>query len=176
MALSNHNGRAVIAALIDGAARTLRIQHPKYSDMAILDRLLAARARGVKIQVLCGGHHGISESDMMDTFSALRTLSRARIDVRKQHGLRLHAQLVSADGERAMIGSMNIDRSAFDLRRELGVVFDDRAAVAQLKRQFHQDWADGKRYDAPDPMALNLAGLKQDVDEAGGSDPDLLHE
>ena len=74
---------------------------------------------------MCGGKHGISEWDILDTFSSLRTLRRFGVKVRKQKNLRVHAKLLIVDGERALVGSMNIDRSAFDLRRELGIIIDD---------------------------------------------------
>ena len=151
--LSNANARVAMARFIDGARHTLHLQHPKYSDLGILDRLLAARARGVDLNILCGGKHGISASDMMDTFSALRCLARAGVHIRQQHGLRLHAKLILADGERALVGSQNIDRSAFDLRRELGVVVRDHHAVARLRRRFDADWQEAHHYEAPDPHA-----------------------
>ena len=80
------------------------------------------RSAGVKVRVLCGGKHGISEWDILDTFSSLRTLRRFGVKVHKQKNLRVHAKLLIVDGERALLGSMNIDRSAFDLRRELGII------------------------------------------------------
>ena len=172
--LSNANSRVAMARFIDDARHMLLVQHPKYSDLGILDRLLAARNRGVSIHVLCGGKHGISASDMMDTFSALRCLARAGAHVRQQHGLRLHAKLLLADGERALVGSQNIDRSAFDLRRELGVVMRERHAVAQLRRRFDADWDEAHHYEAPDPMLLHLATA---VDQLPSDrDPDLDHE
>ena len=43
---------------------------------------------------------------------------------------------------------MNIDRSAFDLRRELGIMIDDPAVVARLKEVFDSDWELSHHYDA----------------------------
>ena len=79
--------------------------------------------------MLCGGKHGISEWDILDTFASLRTLRRFGVKVHKQKNLRVHAKLLIVDAERALVGSMNIDRSAFDLRRELGITVDDPAVV-----------------------------------------------
>jgi phosphatidylserine/phosphatidylglycerophosphate/cardiolipin synthase-like enzyme len=167
--LSNSNARHAMAAFIDEARKTLHVQHPKYSDMAILDRLLAAHERGVKVNVLCGGRHGISPSDMMDTFSALRALARAGVKIRRQHKLRLHAKLLVADHSRALLGSMNIDRSAFDLRREMGAEITEPAAVARLDNRFHLDWDAAKPYEAPDPMALDIVTAVDHQAASGGS-------
>ena len=49
-------------------------------------------------------------------------------------------------------GSMNIDRSAFDLRRELGITTDDPEVVQRLKAVFDTDWESSHHYDPPDPL------------------------
>lgn len=168
---SNRNARETMAAFIDGTHRRLQIQHPKYSDTAILDRLMDALRRGVHVQIICGGKHGISPPDMLDTFSSLRVLVRAGAKLRKQHLLRLHAKLLVADNERAMVGSMNIDRSAFDLRRELGIVLSKPDAVATLQGHFEADWEAAGSYEPPDPLALHLH-----VEEDVAPDEELDHE
>jgi len=162
----------VMAHFIDTAQHTLRVQHPKFVDAVILDRLLEARARGVDVRVLCGGRHGISEYDLLDTFSSLRILHRADIRVHKQHKLTLHAKLILADGERAVVGSMNIDRSAFDLRRELGAVVGSPAVVSRLHQVFHDDWEESHHYHPPDPLDL----APPPPDDSHPHDPDLAHE
>ncbi|TKB29463.1 MAG: cardiolipin synthase, partial [Mesorhizobium sp.] len=88
----------------------------------VTERIAAAAKRGVHVRVLCGGKHGISDWDILDTFSSLRLLQYLDVKVHKQKNLRLHAKLILVDGKHALVGSMNIDRSAFDLRRELGVI------------------------------------------------------
>ena len=117
---------------IDDAKHKLDVQHPKFVDAVILDRLLEAADRGVHVRVLCGGKHGISDWDVLDTFSSLRVLKRFGVKVHKQKNLRLHAKLLIADDSHALVGSMNIDRSAFDLRRELGTTIKDEAVVKRL--------------------------------------------
>ncbi|MBI3213362.1 MAG: cardiolipin synthase [Mycobacterium sp.] len=149
---SNSNSRNHMAWFIDSAQERLDIQHPKYVDAAILDRIAAASERGVKVRILCGGRHGISEWDVLDTFASLRTLRRLGVKVHKQKNLRLHAKLLIADRSRALVGSMNIDRSAFDLRRELGITIDDPEVVARLKDVFDGDWKSSHHYEPPDPL------------------------
>ena len=127
---SNSNSRYHMAQFIDSAKHRLDVQHPKYVDAVILDRLVAAADRGVKVHVLCGGRHGISDWDILDTFASLRTLRRFGVKVHKQKNLRVHAKLLIADNANALVGSMNIDRSAFDLRRELGITTTDPQVVA----------------------------------------------
>jgi cardiolipin synthase len=149
---SSAHSRGQMARLIDTAKQTLWIQHPKFVDAVILERIVCARERGVKVRVLCGGKHGISDWDIYDTFSSLRVMRRFGVKVRRQKQLKLHAKLILVDGTYAQTGSMNIDRSAFDLRRELGIESDAPEVVARLKATFAADWALAHPYDPPDPL------------------------
>jgi cardiolipin synthase A/B len=168
---SNSNSRLHMAQFIDTATHRLDIQHPKYVDAVILDRIVDAAQRGVKVHVLCGGKHGISEWDMLDTFASLRTLRRFGVKVHKQKNLRVHAKLLIVDDERALVGSMNIDRSAFDLRRELGITVTDPAVIARLRAVFDEDWQLSHQYDPPDPL-----DPAQHHEDDFPHDPELVHE
>lgn len=168
---SNSNSRLHMAQFIDSATHRLDIQHPKYVDAVILDRIVEASHRGVKVHVLCGGKHGISDWDVLDTFASLRTLRRFGVKVHKQKNLRVHAKLLIVDEEQALVGSMNIDRSAFDLRRELGITTTDPAVVGRLRAVFAEDWELSHHYDPPDPLD-SAAHHEDDFPH----DPDLVHE
>jgi phosphatidylserine/phosphatidylglycerophosphate/cardiolipin synthase-like enzyme len=168
---SNSNSRFHMARFIDTATHRIDVQHPKFVDAVILDHLAAAVERGVKVHVLCGGRHGISEGDVLDTFASLRTLRRFGAKVHKQKNLRVHAKLLIVDDERALVGSMNIDRSAFDLRRELGITITEPAVVARLKAVFESDWELSHQYDAPDPLDPSTH-----YEDDFPHDPELVHE
>jgi cardiolipin synthase len=168
---SNANSRLHMAHFIDTAQHRLDVQHPKYVDAVILDHIAAAADRGVKVHVLCGGRHGISDWDILDTFASLRTLRRFGVKVHKQKNLRVHAKLLIVDDQHALLGSMNIDRSAFDLRRELGITISDPTVVARLREVFDADWDLSHHYDPPDPLDPSAH------DETDfPPDPDLVHE
>jgi cardiolipin synthase A/B len=153
---SNQHSRGQLARVIDRAEASLKIQHPKFVDAVILERIIAARERGVKVQLLCGGKHGISDWDIYDTFSSLRIMERFGVKVRRQKHLKLHAKLVLVDDHYAQTGSMNIDRSAFDLRRELGIESDAPDVVKRLRQTFEADWDLASPYHAPDPLDPSL--------------------
>ena len=168
---SSNNARSLLAWFIDTAKKELLIQHPKFVDATIVERIAAARKRGVKVRLLCGGKHGISDWDVLDTFASLRLLDRFGVKVKRQKHLKLHAKLLIVDGDRAQVGSMNIDRSAFDLRRELGIVVDAPHIIKALTKIFEHDWDESKAYEAPDP-------LQPDKHHDGElpHDPHFLHE
>ena len=94
-----------------------------------------------------------------------------RQKVHKQKNLRVHAELIVVDNRHALVGSMNIDRSAFDLRRELGIMTDDRAIVGRLKAVFDSDWELSHHYEAPDPLEPS-----QHHEDDFPHDHDLMHE
>jgi phosphatidylserine/phosphatidylglycerophosphate/cardiolipin synthase-like enzyme len=117
-----------------------------------------------------GGTFILSQGDVpLD--ASLRILERFGIKVHRQKHLKLHAKLLLADGERALVGSMNIDRSAFDLRRELGIIVDDEPIVERLAGVFERDWDRSHRWEAPDPLEVE----KHDHDELP-HDPHFIHE
>jgi phosphatidylserine/phosphatidylglycerophosphate/cardiolipin synthase-like enzyme len=149
---SSFHSRGQMARVIDSATTSLWIQHPKFVDAVILERIVAARERGVKVRVLCGGKHGISDWDIFDTFSSLRLMERFGVKIRRQKQLKLHAKLILVDETAALTGSMNIDRSAFDVRRELGIEVDAPEVVARLRDIFTADWKAAQKYSAPDPL------------------------
>ena len=135
---SNSNSRYHMARFIDTATHRIDVQHPKFVDAVILDHLAAAvgaRRQGARAVRWQARHQ---RGDVLDTFASLRTLRRFGVKVHKQKNLRVHAKLMIVDDERALVGSMNIDRSAFDLRRELGITVTEPAVVARLKEVFEQ--------------------------------------
>ena len=166
---SNNNSRLLMSEFIDQAEETLDVQHPKFVDATVIERIAAAAQRGVRVRVLCGGKHGISEWDILDTFSSLRLLHY--LGVHKQKNYRLHAKLLLVDGKHALVGSMNIDRSAFDLRRELGITVADRAVIDGLASVFDADWDGSHKYEPPLPLSAF-----HHVEDDFPHDPELHHE
>ena len=80
--------------------------------------------------------------------------------------LRLNAKLISADDERALVGSTDIDRSASDLRRKLSCFVGDRAAVEALHSCFNNDWHEASDYTAGDPLSVYLTSEDGHPDDA----------
>ena len=168
---SNLHSRGQIAKVIDSSTTHLWIQHPKFVDAVILDRIVEACVRGVKVHLLCGGKHGISDWDIYDTFGSLRVMSRFGVKIRRQKHLKLHTKMIIVDKKSAVIGSMNIDRSAFDIRRELGMETDAPEVIERCCQTFEADWHEAKDYLAPDPLDPSL----HDHGELS-PDPNFIHE
>ena len=60
--------------------------------------------------------------------------------------------MLLADGRRALLGSTNMHRHAFEVRRELSAIIDDKPVVARLGEVFASDWDGSAHFHAPDPF------------------------
>jgi len=134
--------------LARGAERTLDTASP-WVEAFPLERLLGEvlpRVRSGELQVRLV-YRVSEESDLRITdLSALETLEEAGVETR--YSRRLHAKLVIADGERAVVGSSNLTRrggygysSRPEWRNEEGgVLLDGEEAGAQAAAHFEAIW------------------------------------
>jgi cardiolipin synthase A/B len=138
------NSRQRMQELIEGAQHELAIQNPKLVDAGILAGLCAALQRGVRVRFLSSGMKGLSPCDVEENGAAVRTLAALGAQTHAIKKPKVHAKLVVADRSRALVGSMNLDRSCFELRRELGIYLDHPVPVAELLSTFERDWKQSK--------------------------------
>ena len=116
------NAREQLANLIRGAKQELLIYDPKLTDNSMI-RLLRDRVdAGVKVRVI-GDHVA------------------AGLPARKLGCMRLHTRTIIRDSRDAFIGSQSLRALELDSRREIGVVFRDKAIVSELRREFEEDWS-----------------------------------
>jgi cardiolipin synthase len=155
------NGRERIARFIDGAKHTLFLQNERYQDPTIIERLVAAHARGVKVHVMTLPPHALKEKKLLEGVAGLRVMQDTGIKVHRLKGLHLHAKMLIADGERAIVGSMNIAPGSFDSRRELAIEVGDRHIVHRLLKTFEKDWENSHALDLSDE------GVRADLEKHG---------
>jgi hypothetical protein len=120
--------------------------------LVVLERMLAAIERGVRVRILCGGKHGLHQPDLMYSFALWRLMHQAGAKVHKQKNLRAHAKLLVVDDKWALLGSQNFDQPAFDLRREVAIEMRDAAIVQDLTSVFERDWETSRKYEPPYPI------------------------
>jgi cardiolipin synthase len=152
LAWSPGHARHLVCNFIDRAHKTLDVQHPKFAEPVILERVLAAIERGVRVRILCGGKHGLHQPDLMYSFALWRLMHKAGAKVHKQKNLRAHAKLVVVDRKWALLGTQNFDQPAFDLRREVAMKVYDAAVVRDLATMFERDWETSRKYEPPYPI------------------------
>jgi phosphatidylserine/phosphatidylglycerophosphate/cardiolipin synthase-like enzyme len=148
------NGRLRIAHLIDKAKHYLYLQNERYQDMTIIEHLVRAKRRGVRVRVMSLAPHSLKEKKLFEGVNGLRFMDDVGIKIHRLKGLHLHAKMMLADGKRAIVGSMNIAPGSFDERRELGIEVTDESIVKTLERTFDQDWVNSHQLDLSDEGIL----------------------
>jgi len=152
-------GRERIGRFIDEAKHTLFLQNERYQDTIVIEHLVRANRRGVKVHVMARPPHTLKEEKLVEGVGGLRIMNDVGIKVHKLKHLRLHAKVLLADGVAAMVGSINLTPGSFDERRELAIVVRDDDVVEQLEKIVHHDW------DHSHPLDLSDEGLLSDLED-----------
>jgi phosphatidylserine/phosphatidylglycerophosphate/cardiolipin synthase-like enzyme len=157
----NVNGRERFARFIDGAKRTLWLQNERYQDAVIIERVVRAVKRGVRVRILARAPHTLKQDKLVEGVGGLRIMRDVGAKVHKLKGLRLHGKMMLADGARAIVGSVNLSPGSFDARRELAIEVRDRAVVRTLAKVAERDWKHSVALDLSDE------GLLEDLAKRG---------
>lgn len=161
------NGRQRLCQLIDSAKHTLWLQNERYQDPVIIEHVVRAWHRGVKIHVMARPPHKLKKDKLVEGVSGLRILQDLGVPVRKLKHIKLHAKLLFADDARAIIGSINFAPGSFDSRRELAIEVDDEPILKRIRKTLHDDWDKAK------PLDLSDEGL---LKELKTSDPNVVED
>src|SRR5271168_3479535 len=153
------NGRDKIAEFIDRAKHTLFLQNERYQDAIIIERLVRAKERGVKVHVMARPPHTLKQEKLVEGVGGLRIMDDVGIKVHKLKHLKLHAKMLFSDGVRAIVGSINLAPGSFDSRRELAIEVRDDHILDRLLKTVQHDWENSKLLDLSD--AGLLAELEQ---------------
>jgi phosphatidylserine/phosphatidylglycerophosphate/cardiolipin synthase-like enzyme len=148
------NGRQRIGQFIDEAKHLLWVQNERYQDPVIIERLVRANHRGVKVHVLARPPHHLKKEKLVEGVGGLRILDDVGVKVHKMKGLKLHAKLLLADGARAIVGSINLAPGSFDSRRELAIEVHDDEIIDRLRKISRQDWENSHPLDLTDEGLL----------------------
>ena len=157
----NNNGRAKIAKFIDETKHKLFVQNERFQDVVIIERLVQAARRGVKVHVMAQPPHTLKIEKLIEGVGGLRIMDDVGIKIHKLKFLRLHGKMLLADGCRAIIGSINFSPGSFDHRRELAIEVHDVPVVERLKEIAHHDWENSHQLDLSDQ------GLLEDLESYG---------
>ena len=152
-------GRERIGRFIDEAKHTLFLQNERYQDTVIIERLVRANQRGVKIHVMARPPHTLKEDKLVEGVGGLRIMDDVGIKVHKLKHLKLHAKMLLADGVAAIVGSINLAPGSLDDRRELAIEVREDDVVEQLHKIAHHDWKHSH------PLDLSDKGLLEDLED-----------
>ncbi len=163
-----NDGRERICRFIDETKHTLFVQNERYQDQVIIERLVRARARGVKIHLMARPPHSLKKEKIVEGVGGLRILDDVGVKIHKLKHLKLHGKMLLRDGVRAIVGSINLAPGSFDDRRELAIEFDGDDIIDRLQQTAHYDWKHSH------PMDLSDEGLFADLEEHGGGAEKLV--
>ncbi len=136
------NARKQLANFLEGARRELLIYDPKVSDKQMLTILQERMDAGVKVRII-------------------GEVAGKRLTARKLAGSRLHTRTIIRDRKQAFLGSQSLRQLELDRRREIGMIFRDGSAIAELVRIFDRDWrASEKNSVKPPKIELERAARK----------------
>lgn len=149
-----NNGRQRIADFIDGAMETLWLQNERYQDMVIIERLVRAAKRGVRVRIMARALHKLKKKKLFEGVSGLRIVHDVGAKVRTLKNLKLHGKIMIADDERAIVGSINLSPGSFDDRRELAVETSSEHVVKRLVETAKHDWKHSRKLPLSDEAVL----------------------
>ena len=101
----------------------------------------------------------MSKQKLTEGVGGLRILDDVGIKVHKLKHLKLHGKMLLADGERAIVGSINLAPGSFDSRRELAIEVRAPEVVRALKKVAHHDWKHSH------PLDLTDEGLLKELEK-----------
>jgi phosphatidylserine/phosphatidylglycerophosphate/cardiolipin synthase-like enzyme len=163
------NGRNKIAEFIDQSKHTLFLQNERYQDSIIIERLVRAKERGVKVHVMARPPHTLKQEKLVEGVGGLRIMDDVGIKVHKLKHLKLHAKMLFSDGVRAIVGSINLAPGSFDSRRELAIEVRDDEVIERLHKVVHHDWENSH------PLDLTDEGLLADLEDRKDAADLALH-
>ena len=124
----NSNNR--IGDLIDAAKDRLYVYNQTLTDPTIINKLIAAKQRGVDVHVLTG--------KLDSNQAAVAQLKAAGITADAMARNYLHAKAIISD-DKTFIGSQNFTGGGLIRNREVGQIFDDPKIAAQMAQTFLAD-------------------------------------
>jgi phosphatidylserine/phosphatidylglycerophosphate/cardiolipin synthase-like enzyme len=151
-------GRERICRLIDRARHTLFVENERFQDMVVIENLIWAARRGVKVHVMARPPHTLRVRKLVEAVGGLRIMDDVGIKIHKLKPLRLHGKMLLADAVAAIVGSINFAPGSFDGRRELAIEVHDEMVLHRLHRVARHDWEHSH------PLDLSDAGLRADLE------------
>jgi phosphatidylserine/phosphatidylglycerophosphate/cardiolipin synthase-like enzyme len=152
-------GRGQFCRFIDRARHRLFIQNERFQDAVIIERLVRAVRRGVKVHVMARLPHTLGRDKLVEGVGGLRIMDDVGIKVHNLKHLKLHGKMLLADGAAAIVGSINFAPGTFDRRRELAIEVRDGDVVDRLQKVADHDWEHSR------PIDLSDQGLLADLED-----------
>jgi len=158
-------GRDRFCRFLEEAKHTLFVQNERFQDVVIIECLVRAARRGVKVHVMARPPHTLKKDKLVEGVGGLRIMDDVGIKIHKLKKLRLHGKMLLADGVSAIVGSINFAPGSFDGRRELAIEVRDDEVVERLVKVAQHDWKHSHPLDLSDDGILSDLGDRAEIAE-----------
>jgi cardiolipin synthase len=115
-------------------------------DELIIQALMAARRRGVRIRVLLPGEHIDSMTVKLASKASWGKLLQSGVEIHEYEPTMIHVKLLVVDRELVSVGSTNFDIRSFRLNDEASLNIYHRGFAAHMTEIFERDLLQSKRY------------------------------
>jgi phosphatidylserine/phosphatidylglycerophosphate/cardiolipin synthase-like enzyme len=135
------DGREPVLHEIERARCTIDLTIYLISDDAVIDALVRAESRGVRVRII---HEAAPFGGGVGMVETAEELDRAGVELRTgpSRFTFVHAKYLVIDSEVAIVTNQNLTYSAFESNREFGIVTTNPDDVATLEEIFAADWDD----------------------------------
>ncbi len=135
-----NDAERVIEALVAAATDHIMIQTPYFNPPdELIDALIAARRRGVSVDILLPGPHIDKRVSAIVAEERYDRLVDQGVRVALYQPTMMHVKAVMIDGVLACIGSVNMNRRSVEKDEEVAVLVLDNDVVAELEAHFSDD-------------------------------------
>lgn len=146
------DGRAPIIEAIRAARGSIDLACYLFSDGQIIDELIKAQERGVRVRVILERepYRGSPVN-----YKTRKKLEAAGIHFKWASSIfaLMHAKVIIIDKTRALVMTLNLSRSAFTKNREYGVLIENPDIAGEIGRIFEADWKE-KGYRSREPNLI----------------------
>ena len=150
------DGRGALLDAINGARKSIDITIYELDDPQLLDALIGAHGRGVRVRVLYNYYsfQWPNSGDHSSLFKAMDKLQAAGVETRRagKAFMITHQKTMTMDGAASLIMDFNMRASYFSTARGFGYLTRDPALVSEIAKVFNADWD----YVAVSPSAPQL--------------------
>jgi phosphatidylserine/phosphatidylglycerophosphate/cardiolipin synthase-like enzyme len=145
----------LVVKVIGSATNNVKMSAYTFTSPAIVRALIAAKKRGVQIQLIADDRANLSEDQSGKARHALNAVSEAGIEVRLIGAYALHHdKLLIVDDRHIQTGSFNYTNSAARRNSEnVLVVWNNPALAAIYLRHWSSRWSQGRDYQRRDDQA-----------------------
>jgi hypothetical protein len=128
-----------LAALINGATKSVDVEQEEFSDTTLVNDLVSAAKRGVAVRVVLE-----TPSSYSSEVSEVESAGGQVTGYTSSTGFYIHAKTIIADygtsSAKAFMGSENFSANSLNDNRELGLITTDSGVVSGLETTFNGDF------------------------------------